>query len=421
VTTFEVFTLFPEAIESFVRAGLLGKAIERELVAVYCTNFRDFTTDKHRAVDDTPFGGGPGMVMKPEPVVAALEHVEAARGPMHRVLLTPSAPRFDHAAATRLAQLPRVALLCGRYEGIDDRVREHFVDECLSLGDFVLGGGEVAALAMIEAISRLREGVLGNPDSAVRESFSDEGTGAWLEHPQYTRPADFRGHRVPDVLMSGDHVAIARARAAAARRRTHALRPDLRAPARLPEATPVYLLLASEALADPTPWVDLARHHAVAGIMLLGADGARLDAWVRAAAGRPQVAAVADLRAARKRLRRLAGTDPWLVAPSRAATRSDATVASRAELLDALRAADGPAGRALAVWIGPPGVVEGPAAAIDAIWDPSPGEAALARPGLALATTIADVSQPTPSPATLADVLLARIGHHGRDRDGVES
>ena len=225
---FEVLTIFPAAIEAFVGAGLMAKAITRELVAVHCTDPREFTTDRHRSVDDAPFGGGAGMVMKPGPVVDALEHVEAARGPMHRILLTPSAPRFDQRAAERLASHDRIALLCGRYEGIDDRVREHWVDECLSIGDFVLNGGEVAAAVIIEAVSRLREGVLGNPESIAGESFASEDwqPGVVLEHPQYTRPAEFRGHAVPPVLLGGDHEAIARWRRRVACLRTWALRPD---------------------------------------------------------------------------------------------------------------------------------------------------------------------------------------------------
>ena len=226
--TFEVFSLFPAAIESFLAGGLIGKALTQELVAVHCTDYRDFTHDRHRTVDDTPYGGGAGMVMKIEPVVAALEAVTEARGPMHRILVTPSAPRFDQRAAERLAKLPRIGLLCGRYEGIDDRVRESYVDECLSIGDFVLNGGEVAALTIIEAVARLREGVLGNPDSVVGESFTLADHGPWLEHPHYTRPVAFRDHEVPGVLMSGDHQAIAQWRAEEACRRTWALRPDLR-------------------------------------------------------------------------------------------------------------------------------------------------------------------------------------------------
>ena len=242
---FEVFTIFPAMIEAFVDSGLMGKAIARELVAVHCTDLREFSHDRHRSVDDAPFGGGAGMVMKPGPVVEALEQVEAARGPMHRIVLTPSAPRFDQRAAERLAGHDRIALLCGRYEGIDDRVREHWADECLSIGDFVLNGGEVAAAVIIEAVARLREGVLGNPESIAGESFAEGSDdlatedarnddvhrwrpGLVLEHPQYTRPAEFRGHAVPEVLLGGDHGAVEAWRRRVACLRTWALRPDLR-------------------------------------------------------------------------------------------------------------------------------------------------------------------------------------------------
>jgi tRNA (guanine37-N1)-methyltransferase len=249
--TFEVFTLFPDAVAGFLRGGLVGKALARELVSVHCTDYREFATDRYRTVDDAPYGGGPGMVMKIEPVVAALEHVTRLRGPMHRILLTPAGPRFDQRVAERLAAVPRIGLLCGRYEGIDDRVREHFVDECLSLGDFVLNGGEVAALAIIEAVARLREGVLGNPESAARDSFSlqdmssetcSKEHGAWLEHPHFTRPPEFRGLGVPEVLLAGDHADVARWRREQAWRRTWALRPDLRPQRALPADAPLYLV-----------------------------------------------------------------------------------------------------------------------------------------------------------------------------------
>jgi tRNA (guanine-N1)-methyltransferase len=212
--TFEVFTLFPEAISGFLRGGLIGKAAEHGLVTVHCTDYRDYTHDRHRTVDDTPYGGGPGMVMKIEPVVAALEAVTAARGPMHRILLTPSAPRFDQSAARRLATHPRIALLCGRYEGIDDRVREAHVDECLSLGDFVLNGGEVAALAIVEAVARLCEGVLGNPESAARDSFSGADDNLSPETGDLARvsavhpPARVPRPRRPARLLAGAHAEV---------------------------------------------------------------------------------------------------------------------------------------------------------------------------------------------------------------------
>ena len=291
---FEVFTLFPDAIAGFLRGGLIGKAAEQGLVTVHCTDYRDFPHDRHRTVDDTPYGGGPGMVMKIEPVVAALEAVTAARGPMHRILLTPSAPRFDQSVARRLANQPRIALLCGRYEGIDDRVREAHVDECLSLGDFVLNGGEVAALAIVEAVARLCEGVLGNPESAARDSFGAAElaeTGTWLECPQYTRPPVFRGLSVPPVLLAGDHSAAGRWRAEQAWQRTWALRPDLRPRRRLPDATPVYLALAP-------------------GLGELPESAGSLPG----AAARLPATQVADPRALRRSLKRRHGAAPQLIA-----------------------------------------------------------------------------------------------------------
>ena len=227
---FEFVTIFPELIDGFVRSGLMGKAIESGRVQVHAVDPRSFATDKHRSVDDAPFGGGAGMVMMPEPVAAAVESVERDRGPSFRVLLTPSAPRFDQVAARELSRKDHLTFLCGRYEGIDDRIREQMADACYSLGDFVLNGGEVAALAIFEAVARLREGVLGNPESAETESFaaSEQAQLTLLEHPHYTRPANWRGHEVPEVLRGGDHERIARWRLHVALERTHALRPELR-------------------------------------------------------------------------------------------------------------------------------------------------------------------------------------------------
>ncbi|MGB1698708.1 MAG: tRNA (guanosine(37)-N1)-methyltransferase TrmD [Nannocystaceae bacterium] len=222
----DIVTLFPEAVEAFLGAGIMGRAIAEGRLVISCTNPRDFSSDVHRTVDDAPFGGGPGMVMKIEPVVAALEHIEAACEGGHRVLLSPSGQRFDQAAAQRLAGRRHLVLLCGRYEGIDDRVRERFCDECLSVGDFVLNGGEVAALAVVEAVGRLLDGVVQNPDSIAFESFSPERDTA-LEHPQYTRPSSFRGWGVPSPLSSGDHARVERWRAATSRIRTRRLRPEL--------------------------------------------------------------------------------------------------------------------------------------------------------------------------------------------------
>ncbi|MEZ5380705.1 MAG: tRNA (guanosine(37)-N1)-methyltransferase TrmD [Microthrixaceae bacterium] len=216
----EVFTIFPGLIAGFARESLLGRAQERGVVRLRTHDLRDHTADLHRSVDDAPFGGGAGMVMTPEPIFAA---VEAADPPRPLLLLGPSGRRFDQAMATELAGGEGFSLLCGRYEAIDARVRDHLVDDEVSLGDFVLSGGEVAALAIIEAVARLVPGVMGNASSAAEESFTD----GLLEYPHYTRPAEFRGRAVPDVLRSGDHARVARWRRAQSLARTVAQRPDL--------------------------------------------------------------------------------------------------------------------------------------------------------------------------------------------------
>ena len=221
---FEVVTIFPEMFRSFLEGSLLGKAIAAGLVKVELTDPRDHTHDKHRSVDDAPYGGGAGMVMKAPPLVEAIEAAVAARGPAHRILLTPAGRPFTQAVAAELAARPRVLLVCGRYEGIDDRVRALAIDEELSLGDFVLSGGEPAAMAVIDAVSRLVPGVLGDLASTEEESFGAEGL---LEYPQFTRPPEYRGLGVPEVLLSGDHEKIRRWRRAEAEARTRARRPDL--------------------------------------------------------------------------------------------------------------------------------------------------------------------------------------------------
>lgn len=220
--TFSIITLFPEMFESFLRAALLGKALKKGAMEVGLINPRDFADGKHKSVDDTPYGGGQGMVMMAPPVVAALERAAKHTRPPHRILLTPQGTRFSQQHAERLSQMAHLALVCGRYEGVDERVRDH-VDEELSLGDFVLFGGETAAMAIVEAVSRLLPNVLGNEASSVDESFS----GGVLEHAQYTRPAVFRGSAVPDVLLSGHHQEVARHRRRQALQRTRRLRPDL--------------------------------------------------------------------------------------------------------------------------------------------------------------------------------------------------
>lgn len=387
---FEVLTLFPDAVEGFLRAGLIGKALERELITVHCTDPRQFTQDRHRTVDDAPYGGGPGMVMKIGPVVEALEHVEAQRGPTHRIVLTPAAPRFDQSVARRLATRPRISLLCGRYEGIDDRVRESFAHECLSLGDFVLNGGEVAAVAIIEAVARLREGVLGNPESVALESFAERPEGELLEHPQYTRPPDFRGLSVPGELLDGDHANVERWRRQTACRRTWRIRPELRPRRALAPGAPIWLVSA--------PGVDgVAAWAEGPGLHHLQAAG-------HEATGKLVRDDAAGLRHLRKVIKKRAGRAPWLIALSadpverpdhlqRIAPLED-PVRSAAELLDVLAWTDGephgPLGRPLALLVGFH-TREG----IDAIFAPAPDPLEKNPPdSLAIRTQLIESSRP---------------------------
>jgi tRNA (guanine37-N1)-methyltransferase len=216
----DVFSLFPEYLAGPLGVSLVGKARASGLLDVRVHDPRDWTSDPHRSVDDRPFGGGAGMVLMPEPLFAAVESVAPPR-PLS--LLSASGRRFDQSLATELANASGFSLLCGRYEGVDQRVADQLCDDELSIGDYVLAGGEVAALVVIEAVTRLVPGVLGNDASAADESFA-EGR---LEYPQYTRPAEFRGVAVPEVLRSGNHEQIMRWRQAAALRRTMARRPDL--------------------------------------------------------------------------------------------------------------------------------------------------------------------------------------------------
>ena len=217
----DVFTIFPGLVETFCAESLLGKARTTGLLDLRLHDPRDQTSDVHRTVDDTPFGGGAGMVMKPEPLFAA---VEAAQPPRPLFLLGPGGRRFDQRMAEELASADGFSLLCGRYEGVDHRVREHLVDDELSIGDVVLNGGEVAACLVVESVVRLLPGAMGNQSSPVNESFAEHGL---LEEPQYTRPAEFRGWSVPEVLRGGDHARIDRWRRAQALHRTVKYRPDL--------------------------------------------------------------------------------------------------------------------------------------------------------------------------------------------------
>ena len=216
----EVFTIFPNLVESYLSESLIGKARAAGVLDVRVHDLRSAATDPHRSVDDTPFGGGAGMVLMPEPVFGAVEKVEPVR-PLF--LLSPGGRRFDQAVAHELVDGGGFSLLCGRYEGVDQRVTDHLVDGELSIGDVVLAGGEAAALVIVETVARLVPGVLGNQASTDEESFRD----GLLEYPQYTRPATFRDWPVPDVLPSGDHARIARWRRAQALARTRARRPDL--------------------------------------------------------------------------------------------------------------------------------------------------------------------------------------------------
>ena len=216
----DVFTIFPSMFEVFLGYGVIGRAVDQGRLEVRVHDLRAGAGDPHRSVDDSPFGGGAGMVMMPEPL---FNSVELASPPRPLLLLGPAGRQFDQVVAQELVSGGGFSLLCGRYEGVDQRVRDHLVDGELSLGDFVLAGGEVGAMAVIEAVGRLVPGVLGNEMSAADESFSD----GLLEYPHYTRPAEFRGWTVPEVLRSGDHGRVDRWRKAQSLARTVAMRPDL--------------------------------------------------------------------------------------------------------------------------------------------------------------------------------------------------
>jgi len=219
---FHVITLFPEIFDAPFKSGVIGRAIERGLVAMQAHPLRPFGLGSYKQVDDAPYGGGSGMVMRPEPIAAAIDAVTAQHSGLHRILMTPQGRLFNQDRARELSDKPGLLLVAGRYEGIDERVRS-MVDEEISIGDYVLSGGEIPAIVVIEAVARLVAGVLGNPESLEEESF---GAGL-LEYPQYTRPEEFRGLRVPEILLSGDHAKIRAWRKAEAERRTRERRPDL--------------------------------------------------------------------------------------------------------------------------------------------------------------------------------------------------
>jgi len=230
---FDVLTVFPDLVKDFFRFGVIGKAIERGLVELKVWDIREFAEGSYRQTDDSPYGGGAGMVMKPEPIARAVEAAsEDGEGEPWRILMTPQGRRFEQSVAEELLERQRILLICGRYEGVDERVREAFVDEEISIGDYVLSGGEIPAMAVIEAMGRLIPGVLGNEDSAENDSFSS----GLLDYPHYTRPPEFRGMSVPEVLLSGNHEEIRRWRREAALRRTSERRDDLLERAKLTEA-----------------------------------------------------------------------------------------------------------------------------------------------------------------------------------------
>lgn len=229
---FDVFTLFPDVFNPYLDTSILQRARESHLIHVQLHNIRDWTTDRHHVCDDIPYGGGGGMVMKPEPIFAAVESVLGVPLSCPLILLDPQGRVFTQAVAEELAQQPHLGLLCGRYEGIDERVRQHLVTDEISIGDYVLSGGELPALVLIDAITRLIPGALGDPEGAWDDSHA---TGL-LEYPHYTRPSEFRGWGVPEVLLSGDHGRIAKWRRQQALLRTRNRRPDLLEKASLSES-----------------------------------------------------------------------------------------------------------------------------------------------------------------------------------------
>lgn len=220
---FDILTIFPGMFSSPLEESIVGKAGERGLIKVRLHNIRDFATDRHQMTDDRPFGGGQGMVMKPEPIVSAIRAISENGPPARVVLLTPQGRLFDQETARELSRLQRLILICGRYEGVDERVADYFTDDQISIGDYVLTGGELAAMVVLDAVTRLLPGVLGNEGSTEADSFSQPV----LEHPQYTRPQDFEGMSVPAVLLCGNHESIRRWRRAQSLLRTSTRRPDL--------------------------------------------------------------------------------------------------------------------------------------------------------------------------------------------------
>jgi tRNA (guanine37-N1)-methyltransferase len=251
---FDLLTLLPEVCAPYLNESILKRAQENQLISVHLHNLRDYALDKHKVTDDVPYGGGGGMVLKPEPVFAAVEstlntgELENSATPV--ILLTPQGRPFTQTVAKELSQHPRLVLICGRYEGFDERIRQHLATDEISIGDFVLTGGELAALMVVDAVARLLPGVLGDPTGAEDDSFAS----GLLEYPHYTRPAEFRGWRVPEPLQSGDHARIARWRRQEALKRTFLRRPDLLAHLKLTEDEKLWLAqVAYELASQPKP------------------------------------------------------------------------------------------------------------------------------------------------------------------------
>jgi tRNA (guanine37-N1)-methyltransferase len=221
----DIVTIFPKMVEAALAEGIVARARAKGLLDIRVLDLRDFTTDRHRVVDDAPFGGGPGMVLKPEPLFAAVEAIRAERGSPSAVVLTsPDGETLTHGVAARLSVLDHLVILCGRYEGVDERVRDHLATDAISIGDYVVSGGELPALVIVDAVARLVPGVVGDEASVAGDTFA---RGGLLDSPQYTRPAEFRGMKVPQVLLSGHHAEIEQWRREQALARTRRYRPDL--------------------------------------------------------------------------------------------------------------------------------------------------------------------------------------------------
>ncbi len=234
---FDILTLFPNMFSSPFQESIIGKAIKKGIIEIRTINIRDFSTDKHKTVDDTPYGGGPGMIMKVEPIVRAIRWVKSQDPLSWTIYLSPQGKTLNQKKVEELSQKSHLIIICGRYEGVDERVREFYIDEEISIGDYILTGGEIAAMVLIDSISRLIPGVLGAEESAKEDSFMN----SLLEYPQYTRPFDFEGHKVPEILVSGNHSAISEWRRREAIKKTFTKRPDLLANAILTDEEKKYL------------------------------------------------------------------------------------------------------------------------------------------------------------------------------------